>query len=351
VTATSVSPGRRIRPLQTRTLSRLTVVGLAGLALAATAGLFAVTGLAGRADFVIVAGLIFAAAQTTISAVVEGRRKAVDRLARTVVFTMFVVAMLPLISISVYTVQRGLARFDITFFTHSMRSIGARDTGGGAYHALLGTIEQVAIATLISVPLGILAAIYLIEFGRGRLADAIRFFVDVMTGIPSVVAGLFVLSFWVLGLGFGFSGYAAALALTVIMLPIVIRSTEEMLRLVPDAYREGSYALGVPKWRTVMRVVLPTALPGILTGVMLAVARIAGETAPVLLTALGFDSINADPFSGPQSSLPLMVFQEAAKPQQAAIDRAWTAALTLILLVMLLNFVARLLSRRYRFNR
>jgi phosphate transport system permease protein len=351
VTATILPGGVQARSLQKRVLSRWTLAGLAALVLVATAGLFAVTDLAGRVDFVIVALILYAVLQTALSTVVEGRRRAVDRLARTALLATFGLAMLPLISISVYTIHRGLTRFDLAFFTHSMRNIGARDVGGGAYHALIGTLEQVGIATILAVPLGLLAAIYIVEYGRGRLMRSIRFFVDVMTGIPSVVAGLFVLSFWVLGLGFGFSGFAAALALFVIMLPIVIRSTEEMLRLVPDALREGSFALGVSTWRTIVRVVLPTALSGIITGVMLAVARVAGETAPVLLTALGFDSINTDPFHGPQSSLPLMVFQEAAKPQQAAINRAWTAALTLIVLVMLLNLAARLRGRRNRLER
>jgi phosphate transport system permease protein len=255
------------------------------------------------------------------------------------------------VSVLTFAVTQGAHRFDVEFFTRSLRNIGARDAGGGAYHAIVGTLQQVAITTAISVPFGLLVAVYIVEYGRGRLAAAIRFFVDVMTGIPSIVAGLFVLSFWTLGLGQGFSGFAASLALTVLMLPVVVRASEEMLKLVPDSLREASLALGVPRWKTILRIVLPTALPGIVTGVMLAIARVTGETAPVLLTAFGAASINSDPFHGPQSSLPLLVFQQAQDAQQTAVNRAWTAALTLILVVMVLNLGARLLTRRNRLER
>ncbi len=240
--------------------------------------------------------LLYVAVLTGTSLAVEGRRRATDRLVTSLVTGAFLLALLPLGAVVVYGVQQGSGRFDTEFFTRSLRNIGARDAGGGAYHAIIGTLEQVGIATLITVPVGLLVAIYVVEYGRGRLAAAIRFFVDVMTGIPSIVAGLFIFSFWVLGLGLGFSGFAAALALSVIMLPVVVRTSEEMLKLVPDGLREASFALGVPRWRTILRIVLPTAAAGIVTGVMLAVARVAGETAPVLLTALGASSINQDPF-------------------------------------------------------
>lgn len=279
------------------------------------------------------------------------RRRYVDKVVTGAVSLAFLIALAPLVSVLAYTVKEGRHRFDTEFFTHSLRNIGARDKGGGAYHAIIGTLEQVGITTLICVPFGLLVAIYIVEYGRGRLAGAIRFFVDVMTGIPSIVAGLFVLSFWILGLGQGFSGFAAALALSVLMLPIIVRSSEEMLKLVPDSLREASLALGIPRWKTILRIVLPTALPGIVTGVMLAIARVAGETAPVLLTAFGAASINNDPFREAQSSLPLYVFQQAQDPQPTAVNRAWTAALTLILIVMVLNLLARLLTRRNRLQR
>lgn len=272
-------------------------------------------------------------------------RRLKNRLAQGLVWLAFAVAVVPLISVLWLVVKNGAARFDAEFLTHSMRNIGARDAGGGAYHAVLGTLEQVGLATLISVPIGLLTAVYLVEYGEGRrLSRYISFFVDVMTGIPSVVAGLFVLAFWVLVLGLNYSGFAGALALSILMMPTVVRSAEEMLRLVPNELREASYALGVPKWKTITRIVLPTALTGIVTGVMLAIARVAGETAPLLLTVFITDSINSDPFNGPQMGLPLFVFDQAQRPNDTAVDRAWAGALTLILIVMLLNLVARLIS-------
>jgi phosphate transport system permease protein len=187
-----------------------------------------------------------------------------------------------------------------------------------------------------------------VEYGRGRVSRVISFFVDVLTGLPSIIAGLFILAFWILALHQGFSGFAGALALTVLMIPIVVRSAEEMLKLVPDELREASYALGVARWRTILKVVVPTALPGIVTGVMLAVARVAGEIAPLLLTVFGTNLINANPFSGEQSALPLYIYSQAGQPQQAAVDRAWAAALVLIVIIMLLNFIARLIAGRSR---
>ncbi|WP_405141464.1 phosphate ABC transporter permease PstA [Sphaerisporangium sp. NBC_01403] len=272
-------------------------------------------------------------------------RRLKNRIVQGLVWLAFAIAVVPLVSVLWLVIKNGAARFDAEFLTHSMRNIGARDAGGGAYHAILGTLEQVGVATLISVPVGLLTAIYLVEYGEGRrLARSISFFVDVMTGIPSVVAGLFILAFWVLVLGLGYSGFAGALALSILMMPTVVRSAEEMLRLVPNELREASYALGVPKWKTIARIVVPTALTGIVTGVMLAIARVAGETAPLLLTVFVTDSINPDPFKGPQMGLPLYVFDQAQRPNVTAVDRAWAGALTLIVIVMLLNLVARLIT-------
>ncbi|GAA4215199.1 phosphate ABC transporter permease PstA [Microbispora amethystogenes] len=276
---------------------------------------------------------------------ISATRRAKDRLVQALVYLAFALAVIPLVSVLWLVVKNGAGRFDMEFFTHSMRNIGARDAGGGAYHAIIGTLEQVLLASLIAVPIGLLTAVYLVEYGEGgRLSRIISFFVDVMTGVPSVVSGLFVLAFWILVLGMSFSGFAGALALSILMMPVVVRATEEMLRLVPRELREASYALGVPKWRTIVKVVLPTALPGIVTGVMLAVARVAGETAPLLLTVFVTDSINNDPFNGPQMGLPLYVFNQTILPTDVAVDRAWTGALTLILIVMLLNLVARLIT-------
>jgi phosphate transport system permease protein len=273
-------------------------------------------------------------------------RRVKDKVVQGLVYLAFALAVVPLVSVLWLVISKGLARFDLEFLTHSMRNIGARDAGGGAYHAIVGTLEQVLLASLISVPIGLLTAIYLVEYGNGgRLSRAISFFVDVMTGVPSVVSGLFIFAFWILFLGLPFSGFAGALALSILMMPTVVRSAEEMLRLVPGDLREASYALGVAKWRTIVKVVLPTAFTGIVTGVMLAVARVAGETAPLLMTVFFTDSINTDPLKGAQMGLPLFVFDQAARPNDTAVDRAWAGALTLILIVMLLNLVARLIAR------
>jgi phosphate transport system permease protein len=229
-----------------------------------------------------------------------------------------------------------------------MRGVADRDSGGGAYHAILGTLQQVGLATAISVPLGLLVAIYIVEYGTGRLTATVRFVIVVMTGVPSIVAGLLIYSFWVLGLHKGYSGLAAAFALSVLMLPVVVRASEEMLKLVPAELREASYALGIPRYRTVLRVVLPAASAGLTTAVMLAIARVTGETAPLLLTAFGFDAINTNAFKGPQSALPLFVFRQVSSPYAPAVQRAWAGALTLILVVLLLTVIARLVTRRNR---
>ena len=271
-------------------------------------------------------------------------RKVKNSAAYVVMGLAFLIALVPLVSILWTVISKGAKAFNANFLTHSMRNVAEQQPNGGAYHAILGTLEQVGIAAVITIPLSLLVAIYLVEYGRGRLAQAVTFFVDVMMGLPSIVAGLFILSFWILGLGFQVSGFAASLALMILMMPIAIRSTEEMLRLVSPALREASYALGVPKWRTITKVVLPTALPGIVTGMMLGIARIMGETAPVLLLVGVSQSINPNPFSNPQGSLPLFVFNESQNSLQTAIDRGWAAALTLIILVMLLNLIARLIA-------
>jgi phosphate transport system permease protein len=307
---------------------------------------------------VLVLGVVFyLAGLNFVAGRVEGRRSANNRMWRAAIYLACALAIIPLASVAWTLISKGVSRLDGTFFGTSMNNIGARDPGGGAYHAIIGTLEQVGIATVLAVPLGVFGAIYIVEYGKGKLTATIRFFVDVMTGVPSIVVGLFILSFWVLIVSpwFSgtprFSGFAAALALTVLMLPTIVRSTEEMLRLVPSPLREGSYALGVPKWKTITKIVVPTALPGIVTGVMLAVARAAGETAPVLLVAGGADAINMNPFSGNQSSLALFVYQQAGSASKFAPDRAWTAALTLVAIVLILTIAAKLLARRNSLSR
>jgi phosphate transport system permease protein len=273
-------------------------------------------------------------------------RKFTDRLVWVLVYVAFALAVIPLLSVLYTVVQKGLKRFDLDFFTHSMNGIGANDAGGGAYHAIIGTVEQVLLASIIAIPIGVLTAVYLVEYGRdSRLAKVVTFFVDVMTGLPSIVAGLFILAFWLLLLGFSYSGFAGSLALAILMMPTVVRAAEEMLKLVPNDLREASYALGVPRWRTICFVVLPTAFTGIITGVMLAIARVMGETAPLLLTVFVTSAINNDPFKDPQMALPLFIFDQAGRPNDTAVNRAWAAALTLIVIIMLLNLMARLIAR------
>jgi phosphate transport system permease protein len=302
---------------------------------------------------VVAAAVLFLILLGATSRVFEGKRAARNRIATTTIYAAFALAALPLVYLVKTLISNGLQRFDSVFFTHSMRDITPFDSGGGAYHAILGTIEQAGIATVITVPLGVGCAIYVVEYGKGRLAGMIRFFVDVMTGIPSIVAGLFILAFWVTivspvfnGGRPGYSGFAAALALSVLMLPTVARSSEEMLRLVPMSLREGAYALGIPKWKTIVKIVLPTAATGIVTGIMLAVARAAGETAPVILVAGGTDSINQNPFQGNQESLAAYVFDQARLATKFGAPRAWTAALTLVIIVLALTIAAKLLARR-----
>jgi phosphate transport system permease protein len=334
--------------LQGRRLERPRALGTSAAGLAVALLLFAVTPLQGRADFVVV-GYLFAVGTYLVAAArTEGRRSVVDRLVGVLMVTAVAVCLIGLGAVLLYTAVRGVKAMSADFFYHSMAGVGPRDTTGGAYHSILGTLEQVLLATLLSVPTGLLVAVYLTEYGRGWIARAVRVLIDMMVGIPSIVAGLFVFAFWVLALHRGFSGFAAAIALSIIMLPIIVRSAEEMIKLVPANLREASYALGIPRWRTVLRIVLPTASAGITTGVMLAIARVTGETAPLLLTAFGFDSIHRDPFHGPQSSLPLFVFSQAGSAFTTAVNRAWAGALTLIVVVLLLTVAARLVTRRNR---
>lgn len=304
-------------------------------------------GLGNKVTWGLIAAVLFVLGTYVVAARVEGRRQAKDRVATSLVWVAFLLAVIPLASLVWTTLSRGVKVFNIYFLTHSMGVVADTEPGGGIYHALLGTLEQVGLACLIAVPVGVLTAVYLVEYGRGKLSMVITFFVDVMTGIPSIVAGLFVLSFWILILDMGYSGFAGSLALAILMMPVVVRSTEEMLKLVPNELREASLALGIPKWRTILKVVLPTSIGGITTGVMLAVARIAGETAPMLLLVWGTNFINTNPFKDPQASLPLYIYQQYANSagSGAAYDRAWAAALTLIAFVMILNLAARGIAR------
>lgn len=296
---------------------------------------------------VAVAAVAYAILSFVVTLVAQGPRIAKDRLMTTLVAAAFAVAVVPLISLISTVVTLGLARFDGTFFTSSMRNVVGE--GGGALHAIIGTLEITSLAAIISIPIGLLTAIYLVEYGRGRLARWVTALVDVMTGIPSIVAGLFAFSLFALFFGPGVRmGFAGAVALSVLMVPVVVRSAEEMLRIVPMELREASFALGVPKWLTVLRVVLPTASSGLITGVMIAIARVIGETAPLLIVAGFTQSMNYNPFDERMMTLPVFVYFSYASQgadTQAYIDRAWAGALTLIVIVMALNLGARILSR------
>ena len=281
------------------------------------------------------------------SRAVEGRRTATDRFVTCLVHGAFLLAMVPLVSLVYEVAAKGLARLDGEFFNSSM--LGVVGPGGGAYHAILGTLIITGITSVISAPIGLMTAIYLVEYGRGPLQRWITFMVDVMTGIPSIVAGLFAYALFAIFFGPGVRmGFAGAVALSVLMIPVVVRSSEEVLKLVPNELREASYALGVPKWRTIVKIVLPTALAGLGTAVTLAIARVIGETAPLLVTVGITNATNLDPFGGRMATLPVYAYYQLTQPgvpPQNGIDRAWTAALVLIVIVLVLNLIGRLISR------
>jgi phosphate transport system permease protein len=338
------APPSRKGSLSSRALPRWAPIGFAIISIALGVGIGIVADWESRVQWGLISALIFVTISYVATSIVENKRQAKDRLATSIVWVCFILAVIPLLSLVWVTVSRGVKSLDGYFLTHSMAGVPGFEPGGGVYHAIIGTLEQVGIATVISVPIGLLTAIYLVEYGKGALAKAVTFFVDVMTGIPSIVAGLFILSIMLI-LDLQPSGLMGALALAILMIPVVVRSTEEMLKLVPNELREASLALGVPKYRTILNVVVPTALGGITTGVMLAVARIAGETAPIMLLVFGGQLINSNPFEGAQSSLPFYIWEQYRVGSEASYDRAWAAALVLIAFVMILNMVARGIAR------
>ncbi|MFS0732225.1 phosphate ABC transporter permease PstA [Microbacterium sp. 1P10UB] len=298
--------------------------------------------------WLVTSAVVYLVLITVISSIVEGTRKATDRFVTGLVTVAFLIAMVPLVSVAITVVANGVSRFDPLFFSNSMRNVVG--PGGGALHAIIGTLLVTLAAAVISIPIGLMTAIYLVEYGKdNRMARGITFLVDVMTGIPSIVAGLFAYALFAIFLGPGARlGIMGAIALAVLMIPVVVRSTEEMLRLVPNELREASFALGVPKWLTIVKVVLPTAIAGITTGVMLSISRVIGETAPLLITAGFTDSVNYNLFDGRMQTLPVYTYTQYANqgiPPEAYTDRAWAAALTLILIVMLLNLVARVIAK------
>ena len=281
----------------------------------------------------------------------KGWRRTSNRIVTTLMVISFVVVLIPLGFVLVTVIAKGASIISWSFLTSGIPPNVAPANVGGIGPAVLGTIEITALATIMAVPLGILGAIYLNEYGgKNWLAALIGFFSDVMTGVPSIIMGLFIFSIWVLH--FGFSGFAGALALGCLMLPVVIRSTYEMLRLVPNALREGSYALGATKARVTVTVVLPAAIGGIVSGALLAVARAAGETAPLLFTILTVTAANPNVFKGANTALPSQIFVNASSPYTGAQARGWGAALTLIAICFILMIVARFVTARFtRYSR
>lgn len=324
------------------------VAAVAAVAIGAVLALVLGAGVVAGAFLAIVAFVILL---PTWSRAVEGSRSAIDRLVGSLVWVALLAAVVPLASLLWTVVSNGAPALSAEFFTYSMRSVFG-DAQGGIYHALIGTVLVTLAATALSVPIGIFTAIYLVEYGaKNRLARSITFLVDVMTGIPSIVAGLFAYALFVLFFGPGVRmGFGGAVALSLLMIPVVVRSTEEMLKLVPGELREAAYALGVPKWRTITKVVLPTAMSGIVTGVTLAIARVIGETAPLLIIAGKTDSVNFNLFDERMATLPVFIYYSYTQPgipASAGYERAWGAALVLIAIVMILNILARVIGKAF----
>ncbi len=313
-----------------------------GALVTVVAGGFHITGAA------IIGLLLFLVAVYLISYLYEGPRWAADRLAAALVVAAFVLVMVPLLSLITLVVVDGSRYFDWMFVSTDMTGVYGAMTHGGALHAIIGTLLVTGIASLISIPLGIFTAVYLVEDRGGRIGKVLTFLVDVMTGIPSIVAGLFAFSlFFILASPSYKAGVIGSVALAVLMTPVVVRGTEEMLKLVPNELREASYALGVPKWLTIVKVVLRTAIAGITTSVMIAIARVAGETAQLLITVGIVAGVNWNAFDGRIATLPVFVYRQYAQGGDANLGRAWAGALALILIVMILNLAARLVSRYF----
>lgn len=276
------------------------------------------------------------------------RRK--DKIARTLILSATILALIPLVLVVYYLLSKGLSSWSWSFFTTDPtgQSFFKSQSIGGIKSAISGTIEIVALASVIAIPIGIGVAIWLVEYGRQSwFAHTVRFFVDVLTGVPSIVFGLFVYIVLIVGTGSSYAGYKGSIALSLLMLPVVIRSAEVILLLVPNALRESALALGAPRWRVIFKIVLPTALPGMVTGILLAIARAAGETAPLLFTAAAAHESTLD-LSKFMNSLPVQIYSDVTSPTTEVVNRAWGAALTLVVMILILNLIARLVSRRSR---
>lgn len=296
------------------------------------------------------ASMLEAPASTPAFQQVSLARKVKNGLATTLVWLSFLIAVVPLVWVLYTVVANGVKRIPYSnWWTEDFGSVLSDEVGGGVLHAIIGSLLQGLVCAIIAVPIGMLVSIYLVEYGRGKLAKATTFMVDILSGVPSIVAALFIYALWITTLGLPRSGFAVSLALVLLMIPVVVRSSEEMLRIVPDDLREASYALGVPKWKTIMKIVLPTALSGIVGGIMMALARVMGETAP-LLVLVGYSAYTHwDIFSGEQAALPLLMNNERVSnpmdPGSVGFDRIWGAALTLVLIIAIINLLATVFAR------
>jgi phosphate transport system permease protein len=281
---------------------------------------------------------------------VSARRRRADRIAGAAILAATLIALVPLALIVYYLLRKGLGSWSTDFFTTDPtgNTFFKNSSIGGIKSALLGTLEIVSLASAVSIPVGVGLAVWLVEFGKdSRLATAVRFFVDVLTGVPSIVFGLFIYIVLIVGTGTTYAAYKGSFALALLMLPIVTRSAEVILLLVPDSLREAALALGAPRWRVIGRIVLPTAFPGLITGMLLAIARAAGETAPLLFT-VGYTLKTSGSLGSFMNSLPLQIYNDVTSPTTSVVNRAWGAALALVLTIGLLNLIARLVARRSR---
>lgn len=351
ITPRTVGVARERERIKIRVVDPDDALIIGGGALSATAMTWLVYGrllpLTGGLGFWVSWYVVFVGIVWACTHQLRGAMAARDMVARVVIWSGGVAVLVPLLLVVGYTIGRGYHALRLNFFTEDQRYVGAlsKSTDGGGAHAIIGTLQQIGMAMLISVPLGVFSAVYLSEV-KGRLARPLRTATDAMSAVPSIVAGLFVYAVWILTFGQEQTGFAGALALSVLFLPTVTRTSEVVLRLVPGGLREASLALGGGEWRTTSRVVLPTARSGLATAVILGMARVIGETAPLILTIGGAFVINANPFSGKQDSLPYFVYRLVRFPQEAQIDRAWTGALVLLMLVLVLFVIARVIGGR-----
>lgn len=351
ITPRTVGVARERERIKIRVVDPDDALIIGGGALSATAMTWLVYGrllpLTGGLGFWVSWYVVFVGIVWACTHQLRGAMAARDMVARVVIWSGGVAVLVPLLLVVGYTIGRGYHALRLNFFTEDQRYVGAlsKSTDGGGAHAIIGTLQQIGMAMLISVPLGVFSAVYLSEV-KGRLARPLRTATDAMSAVPSIVAGLFIYAVWILTFGQEQTGFAGALALSVLFLPTVTRTSEVVLRLVPGGLREASLALGGGEWRTTSRVVLPTARSGLATAVILGMARVIGETAPLILTIGGAFVINANPFSGKQDSLPYFVYRLVRFPQESQIDRAWTGALVLLMLVLVLFVIARVIGGR-----